>query len=373
MIAVPVASGAASTRAVRSGPWAGSYLVGVKTIDQASNWQYNHSAVDTCDYTGTGSGAEQLSMVGGSRVQVAMTGVTAPGELSAPAGSLNVISGGAAGLSASGTVDRSGSITITSSTNPDCSVGDGGGGGGPPTPPDCGVRAVSSTLTLSPEYNFQLGWRPIATGAPGTNDPFVKCPAAPHSFPNFLNGTIPLNPAAIGPGMPPVAVRGTAVDATAAGDTTGTTKTTVVLELSPLAVVPAIALASRSSVVGLGAHDVVATSVQCGGPRACSGSLTVTEGALPAAAAQTAFLGKIGLAAAAKVRFPVVPMFSMPKAFASVKFKLAARGKKKLRLKLRNYSPAKLKLPGRPLLLVAKSGRGKKKVSYAIGTVAAKR
>jgi hypothetical protein len=354
----PAVQARAHSRAVRIGPWVGQYEVTLKKTTQDSTFTYHHVARNPCDAGANGSGASQALLAGGSGI-VEASGVAPPGELNAPAPSMHVQLGSLASLLSHGSDTRSSNVAYDESEA--CG---GGGGGGTTFTPDCGTKPVSQTYSLIGTTTYQLEWqRELGTVQ---NDAFNDCPTfAPWQFPSVMPVAIPLNPAQFGPGMPPADLHGHAVD-NFTGDATGSTTADVELVMRPLAIVPAIALASRSGSAGVDSHGKLTPRVGCAASGPCSGTLAVELGA-PANPIAPVSASVTGVPT---YRFPAPlrPGFK-GNTLASVRFSIKAGQKKQLKLRLKKHSASDLaQLRNVVIMLVAtERAAHHKTVAYEMG------
>jgi hypothetical protein len=357
---------AAGTHAVRAGPWVGEYLVSVQHAQQKGSGSVHQDSSGACTSTVDGSGTESVGLVGDSQ-QMTVTGAAPPGELNTPGPSLQVQFGGIATLHPSGTITRDGKTTST----PDpglCAGGQGGGGGTSGPEPDCGTKPVTGAFSLVPLDSNSLRWDRALFGTP-PKDPFEHCPSfSGHPFPGVLPVTIRYNPVHFGPGLPSTKLQGTAINAYS-GYLTGSESADVELQLVPLAVVPAIALASRSTEEQIDGHGNMTASVACPAAHACSGTLSVAygSGAEPAVPTQAA----AAATATKHVRYPAPLKTGLVSSLkiGSTKISLRRGQHKRIKLRLTKHSPADLaQLKGIPLSLTVTQKRGKARLAYAVGT-----
>jgi hypothetical protein len=346
-------------RAVRIGPWVGQYEVTLKKTTQDTTYTYHHAARGPCDASADGSGGSHALLAGGSGT-VSATGVSPPGEFNTPAPSIQVQLGSLPSLLSHGTETRSTNVTYGQSSG----CGSGGGGGSTPPAPDCGTKPVSETYSLIGTTAFQLEWQREQASSPP--DAFSVCAQyAPWQFPSVLPVAIPLNPAQFGPGMPPADLHGHAVD-NFTGESTGNTTADVELVMRPLAIVPAIGLASRSSSADVDSHGKLTPRVGCAASGPCSGTLAVELGA-PANPIAPVSASVTGVPT---YRFPAPlrPGFK-GNTLASVRFSIKAGQKKKLKLRLKKHSASDLaQLRNVVIMLVAtERAAHHKTVAYEMG------
>lgn len=346
-------------RAVRMGPWVGQYEVTLKKTTQDTTYTYHHVARNPCDAGANGSGGSQALLAGGSGT-VEASGVSPPGELDAPAPSMQVQLGSLPALLSHGSETRSANVTYDQSQG----CGSGGGGGSAPPAPDCGTKPVSETYSLIGTTAYQLEWQGELSSSPP--DAFSSCATfAPWQFPSVLPVAIPLNPAQFGPGLPAADLHGHAVD-NFTGDATGSTTADVELVMRPLSIVPAIAIASRSGTTDVDSHGKLDPRVGCAASGPCSGTLAVELGA-PANPIAPVSASDNGVPT---YRFPAPlrPGFK-GNTLASVRFSIKAGQKKKLKLRLKQHSASYLaQLRGALLMLVAtEHAAHHKTVAYEMG------
>jgi hypothetical protein len=357
---------AAGTHPVRRGPWVGEYQVVVQHSQQKGSGSIHQDSSGACTSTVDGSGSESVSLVGGTQ-PMTVTGAAPPGELNTPGPSLQVQFGGIAALRPSGTITRDGKTTST----PDpalCAAGQAGGGGTSEPEPDCGTKPVTSAFSLLPLEADSLRWDRALIGTPA-KDPFEHCPSfTGHPFPGVLPLTIHYNPGHFGPGLPSAKLQGTAVNAFS-GYLTGSETADVELQLVPLAVVPAIVLASHSTQEEIDGHGNMTASVACPAAGACSGTLSVAYGsgaepAVPTKAATAA-------TAAPHVRYPAPLKTGLVSSLkiGSTRISLRRGQHKRVKLRLTKHGAADLaQLKGIPLSLTVTQKRGKARLAYAVGT-----
>lgn len=173
-LAALLAAAAAAPPATAGAPRMADIAVEIEGV-QRTTWESHHVAINDCDVSSDGSGAETYRFRS-RRVVVRAVGL--------PNGSvLFTRRGRPAVLPLTGTVTRSGTV-LKATAGLACAAGDGTGMP-TPVPPDCGTRRVTNAVELA--FGVRVRDRlEISDGDPA-RDPFAACPSgAPEQFPTIM-------------------------------------------------------------------------------------------------------------------------------------------------------------------------------------------
>ena len=371
VVAAAVASvpgAAAAPRVLRTGPWIGEYRVIVDHADQNGSGKFHEDSSGACSFSADGSGHEAVGLLGGS-APMTVTGAGPPGELHAPAPSFAVELGGIAELRAWGSITRQGKTTSTPDPRP-CAGGGGGGRVASGPPPDCGTKPAAKAFSLTPATAHQMRFDAPSFGPPA-KDPFANCASfVEHPYPSTLPVDLGYSPGEFGPGMGPATLRGHATHPFSGAYLSGLERADVELRVVPVAIAPALVLASRATDERIDGRGYMTARVACpAGRSACSGTLSVAAGS----GAQPAKPVAVAAAAATKgARYPA-PLntggFVYTWTAGSVRFSLRPRQHKRLRLRLAAHGHEDLaQLRGMALWLDVSHKQGRHRLAYAIGS-----
>ena len=179
-LAVAVGAGAPTAGAAKMPKITAKYtfLVSVKGT-QKTTWTYDHVGQGSCDGNQHGSGKQVVKFSSAAKKMHTFDGLSQPYFFTKTKGGAGQLS-----LPLKGKVTRNGSMTVPVPADP---MACPDGVGGPPPSPDCGTKAFSKGIVVSPKYEYGKP-RIVLEQKDAYNVPelFKHCPEGGDPFPYLL-------------------------------------------------------------------------------------------------------------------------------------------------------------------------------------------